>query len=71
MLMMIKRIIDNRTLSPGIKRPGREADHSTPSGPEVKNAWSYSSTPPNVFMTWCSIKHRISLNDVVLDEAQG
>jgi hypothetical protein len=30
----------------GIKRPGREADHSTPSSVEVKNAWSYTSTPP-------------------------
>jgi hypothetical protein len=29
-----------------VKRPGREADHSPPSSAEVKNAWSYSSTPP-------------------------
>jgi len=27
-------------------RPGREADHSLPSSAEVKNAWSYTSTPP-------------------------
>jgi len=33
-------------LSLGIKWPGREADHSTPSTSEVKNAWSYTSTPP-------------------------
>jgi hypothetical protein len=33
-------------LSLGIKRPGREADHSPPSSAEVKNAWSYTSTPP-------------------------
>jgi hypothetical protein len=33
-----------RRLSPGVKRPGREADHSLPSV-EVKNAWRYSSTP--------------------------
>jgi hypothetical protein len=26
--------------------PGGEADHSPPSSAEVKNAWSYSSTPP-------------------------
>jgi hypothetical protein len=25
---------------------GREADHSAPSSAEVKNAWSYISTPP-------------------------
>jgi hypothetical protein len=33
-------------LSPGVKRPGREADHSPPSSAEFKNAWSYNSTPP-------------------------
>jgi len=31
--------------SPGAKRPGREVDHSPPSSAEVKNAWSYTSTP--------------------------
>jgi hypothetical protein len=30
----------------------------TPSGAEVKNAWSYTSTPPYVFTTWFLIKHR-------------
>jgi len=30
-------------LSLGVKRPGREADHSPPSSAEVKNAWSYTS----------------------------
>jgi hypothetical protein len=30
----------------GVKRPGREADHLTPSSAEVKNEWSYTSTPP-------------------------
>jgi hypothetical protein len=33
-------------LSLGIKWPGCEADHSPPSSAEVKNAWSYTSTPP-------------------------
>jgi hypothetical protein len=32
-------------LSLGVKRPGREVDHSPPSSAEVKNAWSYTSTP--------------------------
>jgi hypothetical protein len=32
-------------LSLGVKRPGREADHS-PSSAEVKNAWNHTSTPP-------------------------
>jgi hypothetical protein len=33
-------------LSLGVKRSGREADHSPSSSPEVKNAWNYISTPP-------------------------
>jgi len=33
-------------LSPAVKRPRREAHHSTPSNAEVKNAWRYTSTPP-------------------------
>jgi hypothetical protein len=32
-------------LSLGVKRPGREADNPPPSNAEVKNAWSYTSTP--------------------------
>jgi hypothetical protein len=32
-------------LSLGLKRQGREADHSPPSSAEVKEAWSYTSTP--------------------------
>jgi hypothetical protein len=31
-------------LSLGVKRPGREADHSPPSSAEVKKVWSYTST---------------------------
>jgi len=34
------------TLYLGVKRPGRETDHSTPSSAEVKKAWIYTSTPP-------------------------
>jgi hypothetical protein len=49
-------------LSLGLKRPGREADHSPPSGAEVKNAWSYTSTPQYVFMTWCFVKDRDNVN---------
>jgi hypothetical protein len=45
-------------LSLGVKRPGREADHSSPSSAEIKNAWSYISTPQYVFMAWCLVKHR-------------
>jgi hypothetical protein len=32
-------------LSLGVKRPGREADHSPPPSADIKNAWSYISTP--------------------------
>jgi hypothetical protein len=42
-------------LSLGVKRPEREADHSSKSSAKVKNAWSDTSTPP------------ISLHGVVLD----
>jgi hypothetical protein len=42
----------------GIKWLGREPDHSPPSNAEVKNAWSYTSTPQYVFMAWCLVKHR-------------
>jgi hypothetical protein len=35
-----------RVLYLGVKWPGREAVQSPPSGAEVKNAWSYTSTPP-------------------------
>jgi hypothetical protein len=42
----------------GVKRPGCEADHSLSSNAEVKNAWSYTSTPQYVFCTWCLVKHR-------------
>jgi hypothetical protein len=45
-------------LSLGVKRPRREADHSPPSSAEVKNAWSYISTPQYVLMAWYLVKHR-------------
>jgi hypothetical protein len=35
-----------RGLSPGVKRQGREADHSPPTSAEVKKMWIYTSTPP-------------------------
>jgi hypothetical protein len=37
-------------LFPGIKRQGREADHSPPTTAEIKKMWIYTSTPPYVFM---------------------
>jgi hypothetical protein len=40
----------------GVKRPEREEDHSPPSSGELKNAWSYTSTPQYTFMALCSVK---------------
>jgi hypothetical protein len=45
-------------LSLKVKRPGREADHSPVVNADIKNAWSYFSTPPYVFMSWYLVKYR-------------
>jgi hypothetical protein len=45
-----------KALIPRVKRPGRGADQSPPSSAKVKNAWSYASTPPYVFVVWCFVK---------------
>jgi hypothetical protein len=37
---------------PGVKRQGREADHSPPTSAEVKKMWIYTSTPPYDFMAY-------------------
>jgi hypothetical protein len=36
--------------TPGLKRPGREADHSSPTSAEVKKTRVYTSTSPHAFM---------------------
>jgi hypothetical protein len=36
--------------SPGVKRPRREADYSSPTSAEVKKTWVYIFTPPYAFM---------------------
>jgi hypothetical protein len=43
---------------PGGKVAGRQADHSFSSSAEAKNTYSYTFTPPYVFMVGCLIKHR-------------
>jgi hypothetical protein len=45
-------------LSLGVKRPGRETNHSPPPNAEVKNVRRYTSTRHYVFMAWCLVKHR-------------
>jgi hypothetical protein len=42
-------------LSPGVKRPGREADQSPPTSAEVKKMWIYTSALPYDFMASCLI----------------
>jgi hypothetical protein len=49
-----------RAPTQGVKRLGREADHSPLSGAEV-NAWSYTSILQYVFMVWCLIKPELCL----------
>lgn len=43
------------TFSPGVKLPGREADHSHPASAEVKNTWIHASTSPLIIMASCLI----------------
>jgi hypothetical protein len=40
------------TLSPGLKRPEWEADYSSLSSAEVRNAWNFVPTPPFVLLAW-------------------
>jgi hypothetical protein len=37
-------------LFPGVKRPGREADHSPPASAEAKKNWIYTTSPPYAFI---------------------
>jgi hypothetical protein len=39
-------------LSYGVKWTWHKADHLPPPSVEVKNMWSYTSTPEYVFMVW-------------------
>jgi hypothetical protein len=43
-------------LSLRVKRPRREADHSPPSGAEVKECVELYLHPQYAFMAWCSVK---------------
>jgi len=51
---------------PGVKRPGRVADRSPSSTAEVKNAWSYTSTPQYVFISWFLVKPRDKLHSFMV-----
>jgi hypothetical protein len=43
-------IIGYGAVAPRIKRPERKANYSSTTSKEVKKIWSYTSTPPYVFM---------------------
>jgi hypothetical protein len=45
-------------LSLGVKRPGRESDHSPHLVPRSKSEWSYTSTTQYAFMALCLVKHK-------------
>jgi hypothetical protein len=47
-------------LSTEVRCLGRNANHRSPSSAEVKDMWSYTSTPPYVFMAWFLVKRRKS-----------
>jgi len=53
-------------LSPGVKRPERETDHSPPTTAKVKKEWSYNSTSQYVLMVWCLMETRIYLHGIIL-----
>jgi hypothetical protein len=56
-------------LSPGVKRPGRESDHSPPTSAEVENTLTSTSTSLYAFMAWCLITVGSGGTDVVKDDS--
>jgi hypothetical protein len=62
-------------LSSGAKILYLEALHSHSSSFEVKNDWSYTSTPPHACMAWCLVKHQGQLYllfcEITTDEIKG
>jgi hypothetical protein len=60
-----------RAVSPGVKRPGREADHSPPTSADVKKMWIFTSTPPYAFMAWCLISLHVLKWSHLFDERRG
>jgi hypothetical protein len=45
-----------RAVSSGLERPEHVAEHQPSYNAEIKNAWSYNSTPLYAFMAWRLIK---------------
>jgi hypothetical protein len=46
----VKNFLFSMSSRPGVKLPGREADHSPPASAEAKKMWIYTSAPPYAFM---------------------
>jgi hypothetical protein len=59
-----------RVLFSGVMWPGYEIDHLPPSRVEVKNAWSYTSTPPYSCISWCLITSQAQLSPLLLGTLQ-
>jgi hypothetical protein len=53
-------------LALGVKRPGREADHSLPSSAEVENAWAIPPLPLYAFVEWCSVRAQTTFTQILL-----
>jgi hypothetical protein len=51
---------------PRVKRPGHEADHSPQSVPRLRMRGALLPLPKYVFMAWCLIKHRTTLQFIGL-----
>lgn len=51
------------SLSPGVKRPGREAPRIPPSSAEIENSWSYSLFISSAFTTYIHNGTSIELKD--------
>ena len=49
------------SLSQGVMQPVQEAVLSSPSNPEVKNAWNFTSTSAFAFLAWFLIKYGVNL----------
>jgi hypothetical protein len=54
--------VGTRGLIPqGVEQMECEPDHSPPSSTKVRNWWSYTFTPPYIFLVWCLIKPKNNL----------
>jgi hypothetical protein len=50
-----------RSLNPGVKKLGHEAEHAPPFSAKV-NVWSYASAPPYICMERRIVKYELKLH---------